>query len=174
MGILRHSLVPWLFWELICERNLQTLVPSRWQSLSVLRRLGDFCGFPSPADCHLSSLQGDPNIPAGQQTVEIDLHRRIQLPDVENLRNFNELSRIVLEVREQVRQEQQEAGEDPAPPREPSAKGPDGPPAEGSREPGSGAEAAEQSASSGKGQPFVLPVGVSSRNEDYPRTCRLW
>lgn len=134
--------------------------------------------------CHLSLPQGDPNIPAGQQTVEIDLHRRIQLPDVENLRNFNELSRIVLEVREQVRQEQQEAGEDPAPSREPSAKGPEGPPpaaaaaaAGDSKEAGSGAEAAaaaEQSASTGQGQPFVLPVGVSSRNEDYPRTCRLW
>lgn len=87
---------------------------------------------------------------------------------MENLQNFNELSRVVLEVREQVRQEQ-EAGEVPAP-----AKGPAGPPAKDSREPGSGAEAAEQPASSGQGQPFVLPVGVSSRNEDYPRTCRLW
>lgn len=140
----------------------------------MLCRLGALSGSPSSTYCHLSSLQGDPNIPAGQQTVEIDLHRRIQLPDVENLRNFNELSRIVLEVREQVRQEQQEAGEDPAPLREPSAKGPDGPHAADSKEPGSGAEAAEPSASSGQGQPFVLPVGVSSRNEDYPRTCRLW
>lgn len=92
---------------------------------------------------------------------------------MENLRNFNELSRIVLEVREQVRQEQ-EAGEGAAPPREPSAKAADGPPAKDGKEPGGGAEAAEQSASSGQGQPFVLPVGVSSRNEDYPRTCRLW
>lgn len=145
-----------------------------WQSWSMLCRLGAFCGSPSPAYCHLSSLQGDPNIPAGQQTVEIDLQRRIQLPDVENLRNFNELSRIVLEVREQVRQEQQEVGEGPDPPQEPSARGPEGPPAKDSKEPGSGAEAAGQSASSGQGQPFVLPVGVSSRNEDYPRTCRLW
>ncbi|XP_052022791.1 F-box only protein 31 isoform X1 [Apodemus sylvaticus] len=119
-----------------------------------------------------TKITGDPNIPAGQQTVEIDLQRRIQLPDVENLRNFNELSRIVLEVREQVRQEQ-EAGEGPATPREPSAKGPEGSPAKDSNEPANGAGAAEQSASSGQGQPFVLPVGVSSRNEDYPRTCRL-
>lgn len=140
-------------------------------SLGVLHRLGGLCE--SPYCCPLPFPQGDPNIPAGQQTVEIDLQRRIQLPDVENLQNFNELSRIVLEVREQVRQEQ-EAAEVPAPAREPSAKGPDGPPAKDSREPGSGAEAAEQSALSGQGQPFVLPVGVSSRNEDYPRTCRLW
>lgn len=119
-----------------------------------------------------TKITGDPNIPAGQQTVEIDLQRRIQLPDVENLRNFNELSRIVLEVREQVRQEQ-EAGEGPAPHREPAVKDPEGPPAKASKEAGPGAEAAEQSSTSGQGQPFVLPAGVSSRNEDYPRTCRL-
>ena len=151
------------------ETGLQSL-----QSLSLRHRLGGFCGSPSAPDCcQLPFPQGDPNIPAGQQTVEIDLQRRIQLPDVENLRNFNELSRIVLEVREQVRQEQ-EVGEGPATPREPSAKGPEGPPAKDSKEPAGGAGAAEEAASSGQGQPFVLPVGVSSRNEDYPRTCRLW
>lgn len=121
-------------------------------------------------------LQGDPNIPAGQQTVEIDLRHRIQLPDVENLRNFNELSRLVLEVREQVRQEQQQQdGEGPAPPQGLlSARGPPGAPAEEGGDPRGGAAAAEQPAQSGQGQPFVLPVGVSSRNEDYPRTCRMW
>ncbi|KAM5263665.1 F-box only protein 31 isoform 2-T2 [Ctenodactylus gundi] len=121
-----------------------------------------------------TKITGDPNIPAGQQTVEIDLRRRIQLPDVENLQNFNELSRIVLEVREQVRQEQQqEAGEGPALPPEQPARGPGGAPAGDSREPGAGAAVDEQSAESRKGQPFVLPMGVSSRNEDYPRTCRM-
>nr|XP_026257616.1 F-box only protein 31 isoform X3 [Urocitellus parryii] len=122
-----------------------------------------------------TKITGDPNIPAGQQTVEIDLRHRIQLPDVENLRNFNELSRLVLEVREQVRQEQQQQqqdGEGPAPPQEPlSARGPPGAPAEEGGDPRGGAAAAEQPAQSG--QPFVLPVGVSSRNEDYPRTCRM-
>ncbi|XP_077888918.1 F-box only protein 31 isoform X2 [Ictidomys tridecemlineatus] len=123
-----------------------------------------------------TKITGDPNIPAGQQTVEIDLRHRIQLPDVENLRNFNELSRLVLEVREQVRQEQQQQqdGEGPAPPQEPlSARGPPGAPAEEGGDPRGGAAAAEQPAQSGQGQPFVLPVGVSSRNEDYPRTCRM-
>ncbi|XP_073911611.1 F-box only protein 31 isoform X3 [Castor canadensis] len=120
-----------------------------------------------------TKITGDPNIPAGQQTVEIDLRHRIQLPDVENLRNFNELSRLVLEVREQVRQEQQEASEGPALPQEqPSAQVPSGAAAEDSGEPGSGVAAVEQPAQSGQGQPFVLPVGVSSRSEDYPRTCR--
>ncbi|XP_019490563.1 PREDICTED: F-box only protein 31 isoform X5 [Hipposideros armiger] len=133
-----------------------------------------------------TKITGDPNIPAGQQTVEIDLMHRIQLPDVEYLRNFNELSRIVLEVREQVRLEQQqeedrpEDGEDHSrqSPREPQ-RGPvqpsAGPPTEKGKEPGDGGAVAaeEQPGQCGQGQPFVLPVGVSSRNEDYPRTCRM-
>ncbi|XP_006152610.2 F-box only protein 31 isoform X2 [Tupaia chinensis] len=138
-----------------------------------------------------TKITGDPNIPAGQQTVEVDLRHRIHLPDVENLRNFNELSRVVLEVRERVRLEQQrqegsqeghEGGEghshqspwepqpDPASPSmEPSAREPE----EAAKEGGDGGAAAQQDVQSGQGQPFVLPVGVSSRNEDYPRTCRM-
>ncbi|XP_023413860.1 F-box only protein 31 isoform X2 [Loxodonta africana] len=131
-----------------------------------------------------TKITGDPNIPAGQQTVEVDLRHRIQLPEAENLRNFNELSRVVLEVREQVRQEQQrqqegeqEDGQDPASPTgEPPAKGAAAGPAEGTAEghqepEGSSGAAAQQPTE--PGQPFVLPVGVSSRNEDYPRTCRM-
>ncbi|XP_055002182.1 F-box only protein 31 [Sorex araneus] len=101
-----------------------------------------------------TKVTGDPNIPAGQQTVEVDLARRIQLPGGEQQHSFSELSRLVLEVREQVRQQQEgapEDSEDNAPP--PAAPGP-APPAPG------------------QGQPFVLPAGVSSRNEGYPRTCR--
>ncbi|KAM9607054.1 F-box only protein 31 isoform 2-T2 [Trichechus inunguis] len=131
-----------------------------------------------------TKITGDPNIPAGQQTVEVDLRHRIQLPEAENLHNFNELSRVVLEVREQVRQEQQrqqegaqEDSQDPAPPAgEPPAKeaaaGPAEGPAEGHQEPEGGSGAAAQQPTE-SGQPFVLPVGVSSRNEDYPRTCRM-
>lgn len=121
--------------------------------------------------CPSPQLQGDPNIPAGQQTVEIDLRHRIQLPDVENLRNFNELSRLVLEAREQVRQEQQGGRrEDEGP-----EHGPHQEPAEDGGKPGDAAAmAAEQPGPSRQGQPFVLPVGVSSRSEDYPRTCRMW
>ncbi|XP_022367368.1 F-box only protein 31 isoform X3 [Enhydra lutris kenyoni] len=128
-----------------------------------------------------TKITGDPNIPAGQQTVEIDLRHRIQLPDVESLRSFSELSRLVLDVRERLRQEQQqqesrledgEAGGQQSP-RE-AQRGPAQPgaelPAEKVGEAG-GAEAA--GAQPGQGQPFVLPVGVSSRNEDYPRTCRM-
>ncbi|XP_067575895.1 F-box only protein 31 isoform X4 [Pseudorca crassidens] len=124
-----------------------------------------------------TKITGDPNIPAGQQTVEIDLRHRIHLPDIESLRDFNELSRIVLEVREQVRQEQQQEGgpEDAAGLGRQSPQPCAEPPAEQAKGPGDGGAeaAAEPPAQSGQGQPFVLPVGVSSRNEDYPRTCRM-
>ncbi|KAM5296647.1 F-box only protein 31 isoform 5-T6 [Glossophaga mutica] len=110
-----------------------------------------------------TKITGDPNIPAGQQTVEIDLMHRIQLPNVENLCNFNELSRIVLEVHEQVRQEQQQ--------QEDRIEDSEGarPPTEKVWEP------RDRGAAALKEQPvqFVLPVGVTSRNEDYPRTCRM-
>ncbi|XP_074142365.1 F-box only protein 31 isoform X2 [Sminthopsis crassicaudata] len=144
-----------------------------------------------------TKITGDPNIPAGQQTVEIDLMHRIQLPDVENLRNFNELSRIILEVREQVRQEQQqqEGQEEGQGRARPSAReGPPGPAYQKPEPPmptpsraaeegggtekgveasGGGPPAAPDPAPSEAGQPFVLPAGVISRNEDYPRTCRM-
>ncbi|XP_039358763.1 F-box only protein 31 isoform X2 [Mauremys reevesii] len=126
-----------------------------------------------------TKITGDPNIPAGQQTVEIDLAHPIQLPDIENLRNFNELSRIVLEVQEQVRREQQEEEEgqdeeegrfrqgDSQQVEQPAQRDDAG--AEGTE--AAGAAAAQESAPTS--QPFVLPVGVISRNEDYPRTCRM-
>ncbi|XP_037734109.1 F-box only protein 31 isoform X4 [Chelonia mydas] len=128
-----------------------------------------------------TKITGDPNIPAGQQTVEIDLVHPIQLPDIENLRNFNELSRIVLEVQEQVRREQQQQEEeegqgegeghsrqgDSQQAEQPAQRDDAG--AEGTE--AAGAAAAQESAPTS--QPFVLPVGVISRNEDYPRTCRM-
>lgn len=122
----------------------------------------------------LSHFQGDPNIPAGQQTVEIDLAHPIQLPDIENLSNFSELSRIVLEVREQVRREQQQQEEGLADETGPEAEGQQ----QQQEEDGAGSEAAgEGAAASGSPPapcPFVLPSGIASRKEDYPRTCRAW
>ncbi|XP_030812064.1 F-box only protein 31 isoform X1 [Camarhynchus parvulus] len=124
-----------------------------------------------------TKITGDPNIPAGQQTVEIDLAHPLQLPDIETLRDFSELSRIVLEVQEQVRREEQEreqsqeeqehsqqAASQPA-----SPLGGGG--AEG-EETAAGAEGKTQDKAPAS-QPFVLPTGVISRNEDYPRTCRV-
>ncbi|KAM7011035.1 F-box only protein 31 isoform 2-T2 [Passerculus sandwichensis] len=124
-----------------------------------------------------TKITGDPNIPAGQQTVEIDLAHPLQLPDIETLRDFSELSRVVLEVQEQVRREEQEreqrqeeqehsqqAASQPA-----SPLGGEG--AEG-EETAAGAEGTTQDKAPAS-QPFVLPTGVISRNEDYPRTCRV-
>ncbi|XP_042749057.1 F-box only protein 31 isoform X2 [Lagopus leucura] len=125
-----------------------------------------------------TKITGDPNIPAGQQTVEIDLAHPLQLPDIENLRDFSELSRIVLEVQEQVRREEQEEEQrrededrfqQAATP--PAAQPQGGEGAEG-EETASGAERAAQDKAPAS-QPFVLPMGVISRNEDYPRTCRV-
>ncbi|XP_029879774.1 F-box only protein 31 isoform X2 [Aquila chrysaetos chrysaetos] len=121
-----------------------------------------------------TKITGDPNIPAGQQTVEIDLAHPLQLPDVENLRDFSELSRIVLEVQEQVRREEQEQEhrqEEEEAASQPAAKPLGGEGAEG-EETAAGAEGTTQDKAPAS-QPFVLPMGVISRNEDYPRTCRI-
>ncbi|XP_037265005.1 F-box only protein 31 isoform X2 [Falco rusticolus] len=125
-----------------------------------------------------TKITGDPNIPAGQQTVEIDLAHPLQLPDVENLHDFSELSRIVLEVQEQVRREEQEKEhrqeeEDRSQQAasQPAAKPLGGEGAEG-EETAAGAEGATQDKAPAS-QSFVLPMGVISRNEDYPRTCRI-
>ena len=88
-------------------------LPNQWKgSASALGRRQDWgwklSAVSEPADGCTLAPQGDPNIPAGQQTVEIDLRHRIQLPDAESLHDFNELSRVVLEVREQVRKEQEQ------------------------------------------------------------------
>ncbi|KYO34576.1 F-box only protein 31 isoform B [Alligator mississippiensis] len=123
-----------------------------------------------------TKITGDPNIPAGQQTVEIDLLHPIQLPDIENQHNFNELSRIILEVQEQVRREQQQEEEEGAGCSRQSATPQAEQPAQegdaGAEETADRAGAAAQG-SEPASQPFVLPLGVISRNKDYPRTCRM-
>ncbi|XP_054245543.1 F-box only protein 31 isoform X2 [Indicator indicator] len=123
-----------------------------------------------------TKITGDPNIPAGQQTVEIDLAHPLQLPDIENLRDFSELSRIVLEVQEQVRREEQEHQQEEddhsqQAASQPAAKSLGAECAEGEETAaGAGGTAQDKAPAS---QPFVLPMGVISRNEDYPRTCRI-
>uniref|UniRef100_A0A493TK23 F-box protein 31 n=1 Tax=Anas platyrhynchos platyrhynchos TaxID=8840 RepID=A0A493TK23_ANAPP len=126
-----------------------------------------------------TKITGDPNIPAGQQTVEIDLAHPLRLPDIENLRDFSELSRIVLEVQEQVRREEQEEeqrqeGEDRSQQAasQPAAQPQGGGEGAEGEETAAGAEGAAQDKAPAS-QPFVLPMGVISRNEDYPRTCRV-
>ena len=158
-------------------------LPNQWKgSASALGRRQDWgwklSAVSEPADGCTLAPQGDPNIPAGQQTVEIDLRHRIQLPDAESLHDFNELSRVVLEVREQVRKEQeqeQEGGpEDAEGLGQQSPQPREEPPAEPAQAPGDGGAVAVAEPPAQSGQTFVLPVGVSSRNEDYPRTCRMW
>ncbi|KAK6479903.1 F-box only protein 31-like isoform X1 [Huso huso] len=127
-----------------------------------------------------TKLTGDPNVPAGQLTLEIDLSRPIQLPEIEKQRSMEELSRLVLEVHEQVQRERNPAQIGSTEP-EPGAEGQEG----GGREEnqnGLGAAPATPTATEGAEasasplpapQPFVLPLGVMARNEVYPRTCKI-
>ncbi|XP_059566618.1 F-box only protein 31-like [Myotis daubentonii] len=110
----------------------------------------------------LTKVTGNSN-----ETSEIHLMRRIQLRDGEIFRSFNELSRVVQEIDDQVirekqqKQQQQENGTEKSEghgwqcPAQPSAQE-------------SGAAALEE-----QPVPFVLPVGVRLRNQNYPRTCRM-
>ncbi|XP_053934636.1 F-box only protein 31 isoform X4 [Cuculus canorus] len=125
-----------------------------------------------------TKITGDPNIPAGQQTVEIDLAHPLQLPDIENLHDFSELSRVVLEVQEQIHREEQEKelqeeedNRSQQAASQPAANPGGGEGAEG-EETAAGAEGTTQDKAPAS-HPFVLPMGVISRNEDYPRTCRI-
>ncbi|XP_026883539.2 F-box only protein 31 isoform X2 [Electrophorus electricus] len=119
-----------------------------------------------------TKLTGDPNVPAGQLTLDVDLSRPVRLPDLEHQRNIEELSRLVMSVHEEVQR---------------AAPGPDAPPA-GADEVSSGAEGSDVSpvaeAEDARGgattsgpplepQPFILPLGVMARNEVYPRTCKM-
>ncbi|XP_061628804.1 F-box only protein 31 [Phyllopteryx taeniolatus] len=123
-----------------------------------------------------TKLTGDPNVPAGQLTLDIDLSQPLVLPDLEHQRNIEELSRLVLGVHEQVQRQVREGT--PATVRAP---------AEGDCGDAAAADAAEADhgdisddcqpgptvdPSPSESQPFVLPLGVMARNEVYPRTCR--
>ncbi|XP_054584146.1 F-box only protein 31-like [Eptesicus fuscus] len=116
----------------------------------------------------VTKMTGDLRVPAGQQLIEIHLMHRIQLPNVEIFRNFNELSCIVQEVHERVIQEQQQQQQQQQGDRTEDGEG------LGWQSPvqpsvgESGAAALEE-------QPvqFVLPAGVRSSNQNYPRTCRM-
>ncbi|XP_053541971.1 F-box only protein 31 isoform X2 [Ictalurus punctatus] len=114
-----------------------------------------------------TKLTGDPNVPAGQLTLDIDLSRPVQLPDLEHQQNIEELSRLVIGVHEEI---QRGATGTVAP-----TVGTSG--AEGSdADPGSGAEDACSAGASSRQdepQPFVLPLGVMARNEVYPRSCKI-
>lgn len=134
-----------------------------------------------------TKLTGDPNVPAGQLTLDVDLNRPVHLPDLEHQRSVEELSRLVLGVHEEAQQEAQSpdvapqgvaAGDGALAPQ--GAAAADGGGAEGlelameaqSESPQPGPSSSSSSASS-EAQPFVLPLGVMARNEVYPRTCKM-
>lgn len=121
------------------------------------------------------SLQGDPNVPAGQLTLEINLSRPVVLPDLEQLCNIEELSRLVLGIHEEVHREAEQqanhtkegaCGSDRAEDEVDADHGA----CPGNCQPGPSSTSAHQH----DDQPFVLPLGVTARNEVYPRTCRKW
>ncbi|XP_078400860.1 F-box only protein 31-A isoform X3 [Cetorhinus maximus] len=131
----------------------------------------------------VTKITGDPNVPAGQLTLHIDVTRPVQLPDIEHLRSFDKLSRIVLEIHQQVQcdQQNQEHRQENAQcsmdslqsacngDQRVKAAGMSMKPETGEAE---GATAGGSPTPPVPGQPFVLPVGVMARNEVYPRTCR--
>ncbi|KAG5273495.1 hypothetical protein AALO_G00151950 [Alosa alosa] len=131
-----------------------------------------------------TKLTGDPNVPAGQLTLVVHLNRPVRLPDLERQCSGDEISRLVLGLHEEVQQEAQgeEAPVD-GPEESPAAE------AQGDEAmavtvtaDAPGAEAASSSSSTStsgasraaaEAQPFVLPLGVIARNEEYPRSCRM-
>ncbi|XP_067091465.1 F-box only protein 31 isoform X2 [Osmerus mordax] len=130
-----------------------------------------------------TKLTGDPNVPAGQLTLNVDLRKSVRLPDLEQQRSVEELSRLVLGAHEEAQRESQQGA---AADVEPSAtqeavEGAAGGSSPGSRSgPGPEDGACSEGSHSGSGappalepQPFVLPLGVIARNEVYPRTCRM-
>uniref|UniRef100_G1Q129 F-box domain-containing protein n=1 Tax=Myotis lucifugus TaxID=59463 RepID=G1Q129_MYOLU len=108
-------------------------------------------------------------------TLEVHLMLRIHLPDGKTFRKFKELSRVVQEIEEQVICEQQQQQQQQQENRtEAWAKDPV--PSSAGRE--ASMQAPPPAASSGEGRkeqpvPFVLPVGLGSGDQNYPRTRRM-
>lgn len=112
-----------------------------------------------------TKITGDPNVPAGQPTLEVDLTRPIRLPAIEHLRNFSELSRLILDIRDVVSREQRlaEGAEDTGSRAEPAAE----------EESAANGPAASEEQQAQDVQTFALPEEVMARNGDYPRSCRI-
>ncbi|XP_035012726.1 F-box only protein 31 [Hippoglossus stenolepis] len=127
-----------------------------------------------------TKLTGDPNVPAGQLTLDVDLRRPVVLPDLEHQRKIEELSQLVMGVHAEVQRETEQRAKVISPTVSGAA----------AEEACGGASVAEglevdhgacsdscepdpsSSTSPLETQPFVLPLGVMARNEVYPRTCR--
>ncbi|XP_071384626.1 F-box only protein 31 isoform X5 [Centroberyx affinis] len=132
------------------------------------------------ATARATKLTGDPNVPAGQLTLDVDLSRSVVLPDLERQRSIEELSRLVLGVHEEVQREAQQQAKGTSTAPEDAAEGACGGDS-GAEEVEAGSGVCSESCQPGPSsssssppdaQPFVLPLGVMARNEVYPRTCR--
>uniref|UniRef100_G1Q3A7 F-box domain-containing protein n=1 Tax=Myotis lucifugus TaxID=59463 RepID=G1Q3A7_MYOLU len=98
------------------------------------------------------------------QTLQIHLMRRIEMRGGEIFWDNNELSRVVQEMDVQVLQEELQQQEDGT--EESEGHGGQSPAQTSVGE--SGAAASEE-----QPVPFVLPAGVRSMDQNYPRTCRM-
>lgn len=103
----------------------------------------------------------------------------MDLPELDQQKNIDVLSRIISGIHEKVQREVERPASDS------SASA--GHPAEEAgaaaakvvdEDHGACADASQSEPSSSshppEAQPFVLPLGVMARNEVYPRTCRKW
>ncbi|KAM9302271.1 F-box only protein 31 [Gastrophryne carolinensis] len=115
----------------------------------------------------VTKITGDPNVPAGQPTLEVHLTQPVRLPGVEQLRAFSELSRLILDVRDQINREERLGG---------GAEGAEPVSTNGTEEkkPPSASEAGDTEPQQQPQdlQAFTLPEEVMARNGDYPRNCR--
>ncbi|CAI5664596.1 unnamed protein product [Oreochromis niloticus] len=125
-----------------------------------------------------TKLTGDPNVPAGQLTLDVNLCRPVVLPDLEQQCNIEELSRLVMGVHEEVQREQEQKENGTSATVRCAAEGACGGSStaeEMESDHGACSDSCDSSHSSRTNpetQPFVLPMGVMARNEEYPRTCR--
>ncbi|XP_032440552.1 F-box only protein 31 isoform X1 [Xiphophorus hellerii] len=124
-----------------------------------------------------TKLTGDPNVPAGQLTLDVDLSQPVDLPELDQQRNIDVLSRIILGIHEKVQREVQQPASDTSACVEHAEEEADDAAAEETEvDHGACVDACQSgpsgSSSSPEAQPFVLPLGVMARNEVYPRTCR--
>ncbi|CAM9713585.1 unnamed protein product [Lampetra planeri] len=133
----------------------------------------------------VTKITGDPNVPAGQLTLDVDLSLPLALSSLEQQSNMEELSRIVNSIWEREREREAAAGERrPAAGRgeaEPEGAGRgEGDLPEEEEGGGDAAEVAEgeeqEEGGVGSGEAhleeFHLPMGIIPRQTDYPRTCR--
>ncbi|XP_037539326.1 F-box only protein 31 [Nematolebias whitei] len=126
-----------------------------------------------------TKLTGDPNVPAGQLTLDIDLNRPVVLPDLEQQRKIEELSQIIMRIHDEIQKEAEQQANGAFSTARCAAEGACGGASEAEameEDHGASSDSCQSgpsgSSHSSEALPFVLPLGVMARNEVYPRTCR--